>query len=61
MKRKHGIILLVLAVIVAYLYLNRNVREGLELEKDKKVQKVPEQSKVPIGPTDNNPEPIGPA
>jgi hypothetical protein len=61
MKRKHGIILLVLAVIVAYLYLNYNVREGLELEKDKKEQKVPGQSKVPIGPTDNNPEPIGPA
>lgn len=61
MKRKHGIILLVLAVIVAYLYLNYNVREGLELEKDKKDQKVPEQSKVPIGPTGSNPEPIGPA
>lgn len=59
MKRKNAIILLVVALIVAYVYLNRNARrEGLEEEKE---QKVPEPSKVPIGPTENNPEPIAPA
>lgn len=58
MKRKHGIILLVLAVIVAYLYLNRNVREGLEEEVE---EKVPDSSKVPIGPKGTDPQPIAPA
>jgi hypothetical protein len=55
MKRKHGIILLVLAVILAYLYLNRSVREGLE-----EAKKAPKPSNVPIGPPKVPVEPIAP-
>ena len=55
MKRKHGIILLVVAVIVAYIYLNSNVRERMENEK------APRPSKTPIAPRDVPVDPIAPA
>ena len=58
MKRKHGIILIVLAVIVAYVYLHRNVRERMENEK---TPQAPPPSKFPIGPRKVPVEPIAPA